>query len=82
MIGFLTSFSICNMQIRSDLVEKNVLGTFLFLCLTKLKSRFTKILFGLFGVPGARYSKVPENTGPEVAFLEAPVNFPGNFRAR
>ena len=46
--------------------------------------------------PGARFSKVPVTSGPDnlsgplsgnfigpdVAFLEAPVNFPGNFRAR
>ena len=46
--------------------------------------------------PGARFSKVPVSsgpvnlsgplsgnfTGPDNAFLEAPVNFPGNFRAR
>ena len=46
--------------------------------------------------PGACFSKDPVNTGPdnlsgtlsgnfigpEVAFLEAPVNFPGNYRAR
>ena len=46
--------------------------------------------------PGARFSKVPVTsgpvnlsgplsgnfTGPDNAFLEAPVNFPGNFRAR
>ena len=45
---------------------------------------------------GARFSKVPVTSGPDnlsgplsenfigpdVAFLEAPVNFPGNFRAR
>ena len=46
--------------------------------------------------PGARFSKVPVTSGPDnlsgplsgnfigsdVAFLEAPVNFAGNFRAR
>ena len=46
--------------------------------------------------PGARFSKVPVTsgpdnlsgplsgnfTGPDIAFLEAPVNFPGNYRAR
>ena len=46
--------------------------------------------------PGARFSKVPviygpvnlpghlsgSFIGPEVAFLEAPVNFPGTYRAR
>ena len=46
--------------------------------------------------PGARFSKVPVTSGPDNlsgtvlgnfigpdnAFLEAPVNFPGNFRAR
>ena len=46
----------------------------------------------LYIAPGARFSKVgPDNLsgplsgnfiGPDVAFLEAPVNFPGNFRAR
>ena len=44
----------------------------------------------------ARFSKVPVTsgpdnlsgplsgnfTGPDIAFLEAPVNFPGNYRAR
>ena len=51
---------------------------------------------GPFYRPGARFSKVPVTSGPDnlsgplsgnfigpgVAFLEAPVNFPGNFRAR
>ena len=46
--------------------------------------------------PGARFSKVPVTSGPDnlsgpssgnfigpdIAFLEAPVNFPGNYRAR
>ena len=46
--------------------------------------------------PGARFSKVPVTSGPDnlsgplsgnfigldVVFLEAPVNFPGNFRAK
>ena len=45
---------------------------------------------------GARFSKVPVTSGPDnlsgplsgnfigpdIAFLEAPVNFPGNYRAR
>ena len=45
---------------------------------------------------GAHFSKVPVTsgpdnlsgplsgnfTGPDIAFLEAPVNFPGNYRAR
>ena len=53
---------------------------------------FKNILIG----PGARFSKVPVTsgpdnlsgplsgnfTGPDIAFLEAPVNFPGNYRAR
>ena len=44
--------------------------------------------------PGARFSKVPDNArpdnltgplsgnfiGPEVSFLQAPVNFPGTYR--
>ena len=52
--------------------------------------------YGTIYGPGARFSKVPVTSGPDnlsgplsgnfigpdVAFLEAPVNFPGNFRAR
>ena len=54
------------------------------------------VLYGRASRPGARFSKVPvisgpvnlsgnlpgNFTGPDNVFLEAPVNFPGNFRAR
>ena len=54
------------------------------------------MFFAPFKPTGARFSKVPvisgpvnlsgnlpgNFTGPDNVFLEAPVNFPGNFRAR